>query len=230
MCVDYQLPLPGIFPVYFDSPEPPFEYPPEAFPGYDAAVVMRSSSHADERVPARAVFGLIPFFSKDESLARKCYNARSETIAVKPSFRGPWKRKQFCIIPAMALYEPNYEGGKPVRWRIHRKDDKPFAIAGIWDTWRKSPEELVRSMSMVTINAEDHPLMKRFHGPNDEKRSVVLLPPEHYDRWLDAEPDEAMELLQPFNPDEYTAHPAPMPPRKKKAPAAPLADDGAALF
>ena len=78
------------------------------------------------------MFGMVPHWA-DHKLARQTYNARTETVASKPSFRSAWKRKQFCIIPTANFFEPNYETGKPVRWRIERADGGPVAIAGIWE-------------------------------------------------------------------------------------------------
>lgn len=218
MCANYQLPLfPEMFRVHYEASPPEFDSKPDAYPGYSAPVLIRSAQHRDEKDTVRAVFGLIPHWAKDEKIVRSTYNARSESASAKPSFRTTWKDRHWCLVPAQAIYEPNYESGKPVRWRIFRKDEKPFAIAGMWATWRKG-EELVRSFTMLTINADEHPLMRRFHSPTDEKRSVVLLGAENYDRWLDAEDgDEAMELLQPFDADQYTAEPAPLQRRSKAA-------------
>ncbi|NUA27025.1 SOS response-associated peptidase family protein, partial [Cupriavidus basilensis] len=50
-------------------------------------------------------------------------------------FAGPWQAGQLCLIPATNFYEPNYESGKAVRWRVGLKDDEPFAIAGLWRAW-----------------------------------------------------------------------------------------------
>ena len=62
-----------------------------------------------------ARFGLIPHWSKDTNIGKRTYNARSETVAEKPSYRTPWRRRQFAIALADAIYEPNYESGKAVR-------------------------------------------------------------------------------------------------------------------
>ncbi len=99
---------------------------------------------------APAMFGMAPHWA-DVKLARQTYNARTETVGSKPSFRSAWKRKQFCIIPAANFFEPNYETGKPVRWRIERADGGPVAIAGIWEY---RPADQLLSFSMLTINAD----------------------------------------------------------------------------
>ena len=60
-----------------------------------------------------------------------------------------------------------------------------MGIAGIWTGWRAPDGTIVRSMSMLTVNADQHPLMKNFHRPEDEKRMVVILDEDGFDAWLD---------------------------------------------
>ena len=50
---------------------------------------------------------------------------------------------------------------------------------------------------MLTINASTHALMNHFHKPTDEKRMIVILPPERYLDWLAAPADRSMEFLEP---------------------------------
>lgn len=74
---------------------------------------------------------------------------------------------------------------------------------------------------MLTINADQHPLLSRFHKPFDEegrpeeKRTVVLLRESRFDAWLDAAPEEVSDFLSTFDADELTAFPAPLQPTKK---------------
>lgn len=218
MCVNYTLPLFEDFRAHFDTDPPAAweEYKAEAYPGYSAPIILRSPEREDERISLRARFGLIPFFAKDETIGRKTYNSRVETVSTKPSYRGPWKRRQFCIVPARAFFEPNYETGRAVRWKIERADEKPFGIAALWDTWRKSETETVRSFSLLTVNAAEHPLMRRFHGPQDEKRSIVIISPEHYDDWLDADDAGARSLLRLFDASDFRGEAAPPKPRAER--------------
>jgi putative SOS response-associated peptidase YedK len=81
----------------------PDGFPEESFPGFLAPVVMQS--HQTGRVACGlARFGLIPNWAKDEKISRHTYNARSETVAVKPSYRNAWKKRQFCIVVADNFY------------------------------------------------------------------------------------------------------------------------------
>ena len=174
----------------FPLPPPDFEYG-EAYPGSIVPIVTNFAP----RIWVPACFGLVPTWAKDAKIIRSTYNARSETVGEKPSFRDAWRRGQLCIIPAKEIYEPCYESGKAVRWRIGRADGKPIGVAGIW-AHRDEPGELPQwSMSMLTINAGGDPVMQRFHKPEDEKRSVVILPDDLWGNWLRAKSEqEAREL------------------------------------
>src|SRR5262249_37177198 len=139
-------------------------------------------------------------------------NARIETIGQKNSFARHWKAGQLALIPATAFYEPNWETGKAVRWKIGLPGWGPFAIAGLWRAW---PDGAV-SFPMPTLNAAAHPLMKRFHKPGDEKRGVVVLPREDWEEWLACrDPERARTMLRLMPADQLIAEPAPTLPRSK---------------
>lgn len=197
-----------------------FEFPRESFPGYLAPIVRESREFTGVVECVPAMFGMVPHWA-DVKLAKQTYNARTETAATKPSFRNAWKRNQFCIIPAKGIFEQNYESGKPVRWRIERADSRPLAIAGIWEWKSNGPEDLpVLSFSMLTINADGHPLMQRFHKPGDEKRMLVILEPDQYKGWMEGELVSEEDVYRQFPADRLMAEPDPLPPRQKKvAPA-----------
>lgn len=183
------------------------DYPPEAFPGYPAPILVRSDTNGlDARL---ATFGLIPVWSKDRTFAWRTYNARTETVAEKPSYRGAWKARRFCLVPMERFYEPCWETGKAVKWSIHRKDQEPFAVAGIWENWTdRETGEIVTSFSMLTINGDGHPVMGRFHRPGDERRSLVVVEPSRWLEWLIATTERAKEMLLPMDANEFTAEPA----------------------
>ena len=122
---------------------------------------------------------LIPSWAKDAKISRHTYNARSETVAEKPSYRTAWRKRQFCLVLADNFYEPNYGTGKAVRWGIQTEDSNPFGIAGLWDKWTEpATGEVVVSFSMLTVNADAHPVMCQFHKTGDEKRTPVIIQPE----------------------------------------------------
>jgi len=131
-----------------------------------------------------------------------------------PSFRYAWKRRQLAIIAVQRFYEPSYESGKSQWWAIERTDGKPFGLAGIWEHRFEAPDITRWSFSMLTINATAHPLMQRFHAPEDEKRSVVVLDDDEWDAWLDAKrEDDVRSFLRLFDADMMVA--APQAPKTK---------------
>lgn len=70
-----------------------------------------------------------------------------------------------------------------------------MGIAGLWTGWRAPDGTVVHSYVMLTVNADDHPLMRQFHKPGDEKRMVVILEESDYDAWLSAPAARSMEFL-----------------------------------
>ena len=207
MCANYRPSTPESL-KSFPLPPPDFAYG-EAYPGSVVPIVTNFAPR--QWVPAS--FGLVPGWARDAKIVRSTYNARSETLAEKPSFRDAWQRGQLCIIPAEVLYEPCYETGKAVRWAIRRQDGRPMGIAGLWE--RRAGEvgeggAAVWSMTMLTINADDDLLFRRFHRPDDEKRSVVILPREAWGDWLRCKSEDAARaLLVPLAPSGLEAAPAP---------------------
>lgn len=164
----------------------------DMWPGY-LGPFIRKHPHADvgdEAVPAAealtGLFGLVPHWATDTKITRSTYNCRSETAAVKPSFRDAYKRQQRCIIPADAFYEPDWRTGKAVSTRIEHVNGEPLGIAGLWSSWKDPKGGWCHSFSMLTLNADAHPLMNQFHKPTDEKRMVAILPPQRYHEWFEA--------------------------------------------
>ena len=140
---------------------------------------------------------MIPKWAKDTSFAKHTYNARSETVADKPSFKHAWYNNQFALIPVQTIYEPKYINGKAHRYGIHREDNEPFTVAGLYEMV-KIGDQLIRSMTMLTINADDHPFMSQFHKPKDEKRSIVVIKPQQRMDWLNMTHESAYKLLLPM--------------------------------
>lgn len=182
----------------------PLGLKPSLWPGYHSPFVRKHefADVGDDAVPFRELlvgsFGLIPHWSKDATIARRTYNARSETAHEKPSYRDAWRLARHCIIPAEAIYEPNWTTGKTVATRITRADGKPMGIAGLWSSWRTPAGEVTHSYTMLTINADEHSFMRQFHKPEDEKRMVVILDEGNYDPWLQAPANETRAFLRPF--------------------------------
>jgi putative SOS response-associated peptidase YedK len=155
----------------------------ETWPDYEAPIIIGNS--ASGRYVLLASFGMVPKkFIPPGIKPFSTMNARAETIAKLRSYAPAWHRYQFCLVPMVAFFEPNYESGKAERWKISMADESPFAIAGLYRVWREADGSVSYSFTQITINADDHPLMKRFHKPGAEKRSLVILPTNAYDDWL----------------------------------------------
>lgn len=196
----------------FGVEPPPSEWKPETGPKYAAPIIRRAESGIIRngvdigRECVIGLFGMVPQLTTT--------NARVETIGVKPNFARYWRAGQLCLIPATGFSEPNYETGKPVRWKIGLPDWQPFAIAGLWRDW---PDGSV-SFTMPTLNADSHPLLKRFHKPGDEKRGVVILPRPDWADWLACRDTEvARTMLRLLPADQMFAEPAPMQPHSTAA-------------
>lgn len=215
MCTNYRPPEADLFEAFTDFPVPKFEYRRETYKDYLAPILRFREG---ERSTDPATFAMVPRNHIPPGVKLfDTMNARAESIGERRSYSGAWKKLQLCLIPCSAFFEPSYETGKPVRWSIGMATGRPFAIAGLWREWQQ-PEGLALSFTMLTVNADDHPLMKRFHKPGAEKRSVVLLRPEEYDDWLGSRTvDEARSFLNLFPAEEMASVAAPQPPRKPKS-------------
>lgn len=187
----------------------PSGFPEETYPGYLAPLVVKSRQ--SERVACGlARFGLIPGWAKDDKSSRHTHNARSETAAEKPSYRTAWRQRQFGLVLVDNFYEPSYESGKAVRWKIELASGDPFGIACLWDRWTDPASgELVVSLSMLTVNADEHPVMCQFHKPGDEKRTPVIIAPELHEVWLSADQPKASELMTWAHMPELVSKAAP---------------------
>ena len=200
--------------------ELPFEFAQEAWPTSLAPFIRRAEGGG--RAVEAGHFGLLPAFAKELVYGRRTYNARSETVHQLASFREAWKKGHRCIVPAECIYEPCYESGKAVRWRIQQPGDVPMGIGGIWyrhPTMKDKNGEPLLSFAMLTVSGAGHVVFKRMHKPEDEKRMVLILDPAEHDRWLECPVSEASTFFQQWQ-GPLDAFPAPLPPRGKKAPAA----------
>ncbi len=143
-------------------------------------------------------WGLVPSWSKD---GRPFINARGETVATKPTFRGPFKRHHYLIL-ADSYYEWKATGGKVKQpYYYHLRDDQPFAFAGLWDQWN-GPEGPVETCAVITTDANE--LAKAVHD-----RMPVILNADAGRAWLDPEADAAdlQMLLRPYAGGDLDAYP-----------------------
>ncbi|MCR8341403.1 MULTISPECIES: SOS response-associated peptidase [Pseudomonas aeruginosa group] len=189
------------------APEGQFKI--DLWPCYEGPFIrLLNDESAEQEVPElEAVvgqFGLLPSWAKARSLGRNTYNARTETVATKPTYRMAWRKAKHCIIPAAAIYEPDWRSGKSVPTRISRTDGGIMSIAGLWELW-KTPDGELHSYTMLTVNADDHALMQNFHKPGSEKRMVVILPNGLIQDWLRAPVERSMDFMRQYPADRLQA-------------------------
>lgn len=154
-----------------------------------------------------ARFGLLPAFADAITFGRRTYNAREETVATKPSFKHAWKVGHRCLVPVSRYYEPCYETGKAVRHAIWGAEDDIITIGGIWSWWPPGKE---LSFAMVTVNADGHEVMQRFHKPEDEKRMPVIIAEMDRVAWLTGSPEEGRALVQRYPTSQLASAPSPL--------------------
>ena len=150
------------------------------------------------------IWGLIPSWAKDPSIGNRLINARGETLAEKPSFRGSYKYKR-CLVLADGFYEWKSQPGTKVKVPhfIHMKDRKPFALAGLWDEWHSPDGSQIRSCTIVTTEPND--LMAAIHN-----RMPVILPTDAYAQWIDPAvrtPESLGALIKPYPAEKMAAYP-----------------------
>ncbi|MBI5378718.1 MAG: SOS response-associated peptidase [Nitrospirae bacterium] len=156
-------------------------------PGQEAPVIV-SAAGRDLRLMR---WGLVPPMGIG-AIGARLINARAETLGRKPSFRAAFERRR-CLVPADGFYEwqPASGGSRrktPVR--VVLKNGEPFAMAGLWEAWRRPDGSELYSFTIVTTEAND--LLRPVHD-----RMPVVLRPDEEDRWLDPAMREAARL-QPF--------------------------------
>ena len=126
-------------------------------------------------------WGLVPLWAKDTKIGNQAINARIETAATKPLFRGAWKSRR-CLIPASGFYEwrslevPGKAKPAKMPFYIARRDGLPLAFAGVWERWKDG----MVSCTILTCEACD--------GIRDlHTRMPVMLAPDGFEPWLAGE-------------------------------------------
>ena len=151
-----------------------------------------------------ARWGLVPAWAKDVKLGYSTFNARAETVAIKPAFRSAFRQRR-CLIPADGFYEwqalPQTKRKQP--WFIARQDRAPLAFAGLWERWTGPGGDTLDSCCIIVTDA--NALMRPIH-----ERMPVILDPADWDAWLAPDrpnPAARQSLLRPWPADDLAAWP-----------------------
>ncbi|BAK76486.1 protein of unknown function [Pseudogulbenkiania sp. NH8B] len=213
MCVNFIPPTRQQLLDLFDVEPPQLDWPLEVWQDYIAPIIIDNGSGPHALL---ANYGFVPKRHMPLGIRLSTMNARAETIGQLRTYNQSWHAGRRCLVPMQFFFEPCYESGKAERWRIGLASGQPFAVAGIWRAWPEEDGSISHAFSQVTINADDHPLMRRMHKPGDEKRNLVIIEPEHYQDWLACrDPEIARSCLTNYPAEQMLAEPAP---KTNKAP------------
>ena len=146
-------------------------------------------------------WGLVPSWSKDVRIGSRMINARSETVAEKPSFRNAFKRRR-CLIPADGFYEWQKLEDRKQPMFIQAADKRPFGFAGLWEIWSSPDGDQLQTCTILTTSPNE--MMAQIHN-----RMPVIVEPEDFDLWLEPGPDpsQAMHLFRPYPAHKMAAYP-----------------------
>lgn len=195
MCGRYDLSdSPAAIRAKFSVPAvPDFLANPDLRPTDRAPVVRLDRGGARECALLR--WGLVPSWAKDLKFGTRCINARAETVATTPAFRGAFRARR-CLVPVSAFYEWSGKPGHKTKWRITLPEPGPFALAGLWEWWRDPAQPNgsdgagIETYTIVTTAASAQ--MAPVHD-----RMPVIVPAERYALWLDPKADAAEVLGAP---------------------------------
>jgi len=147
-------------------------------------------------------WGLVPFRAKDIKVGFANINAKAEGIETRPAFRQAFERRR-CLVPVDNFYEWKKTGTGKQPYAIALANRGIMALAGLWENWKSSAGEWLRSFAIITT--EPNELCGQLHN-----RMRVVLAPEAWPAWLGEEPaDEAQlkSLLVPYPSDGMVCWP-----------------------
>lgn len=187
MCSRYSLTSPpeavrAYFGYVNDEPFPP-RY--NIAPTQPVPIVRRSLAGMRELVLVR--WGLIPSWVKEPGSFSTLINARSETAADKPSFRGAMRHRR-CLVPADGFYEWTGAAGTKQPHLVRPARGGPMAMAGLWEHWLGADGSELETMAILTTTAS--PDLAWLHD-----RMPVILPPAAFEAWLDCRSGSAREIV-----------------------------------
>jgi putative SOS response-associated peptidase YedK len=162
-----------------------------------AVAAVRNAPHGGNRELWLLHWGLIPSWAKDHTIGNRMINARSETVAEKPSFRNAFKRRR-CLILTDGFYEWVKVGKAKQPHHIHLQGGRPFVFAGLWEHWTKGQAGPIESCTILTTESNEK--LRPLHH-----RMPVILHRKDWDLWLDPsmeDPAALLPLLKPYPDDE----------------------------
>jgi putative SOS response-associated peptidase YedK len=181
--------------------------PPQAAPRYNIApgqdvLAIRVDSETSRRVAAYPRWGLVPAWAEDAAVGSRMINARAETVAEKPAFRGAFRARR-CLVPADGFYEWATRRGRKQAYHIGLSHGAPFGFAGLWERWVDPSGGALESCTLLTCDAVAS--IRAIHA-----RMPVILDPAAYEAWLDpalGDPAVLSALLRAPPDESCVCHP-----------------------
>jgi putative SOS response-associated peptidase YedK len=140
-----------------------------------------------------ARWGLVPSFAKDPKAGPPLFNARSEDVAEKASFRNAVKKRR-AIVPATGYYEWRVVADRKIPYFISLPGDELMLFAGLYEWWRNpaaaddAPDKWLLSATVVTRAAAAS--LADIHD-----RMPVFLDSDLVEEWLDPQEEAGQELV-----------------------------------
>lgn len=181
---------------------PSYYYHAFAFPELP---VVYTSAGGDREIRCLR-WGLIPGWvsgaEEADRISRMTHNARSETVAEKPSFEESFRSRR-GLLPVKGFFEWQHSSGSKRPWYIFNPSLPIMSLAAIYDTWYdRDAERELSTFSILTTRANR--LMSEIH--NTKKRMPVIIKPEDEERWLYAEPGDIEDIFEQGHEDSLAAH------------------------
>ena len=167
-------------------------------PTHQVPALRRGDDGAPALVALR--WGLIPFWAKGLAPKYNTINATIERMREAPTYRGPWRRGQRCIVPAYGFYEWQnvaVAGGKSIKrpYYIGIGDQRIFGMAGLWDSSTGEEGAMIESCTLITLPANR--FMAAIH--NSRERMPAILERDQHDAWLEDDAEAAWACLKPYD-------------------------------
>ncbi|XAR60901.1 hypothetical protein NMG60_11034442 [Bertholletia excelsa] len=173
-------------------------------PGRDLPVVRREDSGDGEGAVLHCMkWGLIPSFTKksDKPDHYKMFNARSESIFEKASFRRLIPKNR-CVVAVEGFYEWKKDGSKKQPYYIHFKDGRPLVFAALYDSWKNSEGEVIYSFTIVTTSSSS--ALEWLH----DRMPIILGDKESTEAWLMGSPSSKFEtVLRSYEEEDLAWYP-----------------------
>ena len=186
MCTRYNLTSPpeAVRAYFATGPFEPFPPRYNIAPSEPVAIVRQGHEGGTKLALVR--FGFVPSWVKDPRERTPFLNARLETAAEKPSFRGAMRHRR-CLVPADGFYEWSGPRGARTPWLIRPRAGGPMALCGLWEHWLGADGSEVETMAILTV-----PAIRSLVHIHD--RMPAILPPERFEPWLDCRSGSAVAV------------------------------------